>query len=160
MGPTHVDYILPIEITKACFLSMHDLTKVSPWIREISAYAASYLVDWYLTYPQIENGHRSWYLQEQVLTWVACKLYYELAILCGSTYLLYPLTIRHMSHMVYSRHYNDVIMITMASQISSITIVYSPVYSDANQRNIKAPRHWPLWWEFTGDRWIPRTNGQ
>ena len=24
-------------------------------------------------------------------------------------------------------------------------------------RNIKAPRHWPLWGEFTGDRWIPRT---
>ena len=21
--------------------------------------------------------------------------------------------------------------------------------------NIKAPRHWPLWGEFTGDRWIP-----
>ena len=26
--------------------------------------------------------------------------------------------------------------------------------------NIKTPRHWPLWGEFTGDRWIPRTNGQ
>ena len=28
------------------------------------------------------------------------------------------------------------------------------------QENIKAPRHWPLCGEFTGDRWIPRTNGQ
>ena len=25
---------------------------------------------------------------------------------------------------------------------------------------IKAPRHWPLCGEFTGDRWIARTNGQ
>ena len=25
---------------------------------------------------------------------------------------------------------------------------------------IKAPRHWPLWGEFTSDRWIPHTNGQ
>ena len=25
---------------------------------------------------------------------------------------------------------------------------------------IKAPRHWPLWGEFTGDRWITRTKGQ
>ena len=33
-------------------------------------------------------------------------------------------------------------------------------YSEADQRNIKAPRHWPLCGEFTGDRWIPRTNGQ
>ena len=28
------------------------------------------------------------------------------------------------------------------------------------KENIKAPRHWPLCAEFTGDRWIPRTNGQ
>ena len=26
--------------------------------------------------------------------------------------------------------------------------------------NIKAPRHWPLCWDVTGDRWIPRTKGQ
>ena len=30
----------------------------------------------------------------------------------------------------------------------------------ANQRNIIAPRHWPLWGEFTGNRWIPRTKVQ
>ena len=28
------------------------------------------------------------------------------------------------------------------------------------KENIKAPSHWPLGGEFTGDRWIPRTNGQ
>ena len=28
------------------------------------------------------------------------------------------------------------------------------------KENIKAPRHWPLCGEFTGDRWIPRTNGR
>ena len=28
------------------------------------------------------------------------------------------------------------------------------------KENLKAPRHWPLWGEFTGDRWIPRTKGQ
>ena len=27
-------------------------------------------------------------------------------------------------------------------------------------KNIKAPRHWPLCGEFTGDRWIPRTKGK
>ena len=31
-------------------------------------------------------------------------------------------------------HYNDVIVITMASPITSLTIVYSIVYSDADQR--------------------------
>ena len=48
----------------------------------------------------------------------------------------------------------------MASQITSLTIVYSIVYSGADQKNIKAPCHWPLWGEFTGDWWIPRTKGQ
>ena len=28
------------------------------------------------------------------------------------------------------------------------------------KENIKAPRHWPLCVEFTGDRWIPRTMDQ
>ena len=28
------------------------------------------------------------------------------------------------------------------------------------KENIKALRHWPLWGEFTGDRWIPRIKGQ
>ena len=31
-------------------------------------------------------------------------------------------------------HYNDVIMTVVASQIISLTIVYSPIYSGANQR--------------------------
>ena len=64
-------------------------------------------------------------------------------------------------------HYNDVMMSVMASQMSmslsqitNLTIVYLTVYLGADQRNIKAPRHWPLWGEFTGDRWIPDTKGQ
>ena len=28
------------------------------------------------------------------------------------------------------------------------------------KENTKAPRHWPLWGEFTGDRCIPRIKGQ
>ena len=33
-------------------------------------------------------------------------------------------------------------MSAMASQITRLTIVYSSVYSGADQENIKAPRHW------------------
>ena len=57
-------------------------------------------------------------------------------------------------------HYGGVIMGAISSQITSLTTVYSTVYSDADQNNIKAPRHWPLCGEFTGGRWIPRINGQ
>ena len=57
-------------------------------------------------------------------------------------------------------HYNNVIMSAMVSQITSLTIVYSTGYSAQIKENIKAPRHWSLWGEFTGHRWIPRTKGQ
>ena len=62
-------------------------------------------------------------------------------------------------HQQASMHYGDVIISTMASQITSLTIAYSIVYPGADKKN-KALRHWPLWGEFTGDRWIPRTKGQ
>ena len=39
---------------------------------------------------------------------------------------------------------------TIAFQITSLTSVYSTVYSDAD-KNTKAPRHWPLCGEFTWD---------
>ena len=50
-------------------------------------------------------------------------------------------------------HYNDVIMSAMASQITSLTIVYSTVYSGADQRRhqssaslafLRGIRRWPL----------------
>ena len=48
----------------------------------------------------------------------------------------------------------------MASQITSLTIAYSTVYSGADQR-----KHQGFAWlafvrVFTGDRWIARKNGQ
>ena len=52
-------------------------------------------------------------------------------------------------------HYDDVIMTTIASQITSLTVVYSVVYSGADQRNIKVSRHWPLCGEFTGTGEFP-----
>ena len=49
-------------------------------------------------------------------------------------------------------HYNDVIMSTMASQITSHTTVYSTIYSGEDQRNIKALRHLPVTGEFPAQR--------
>ena len=54
-------------------------------------------------------------------------------------------------------HYNDVMMGAMASQITSLTTVYSTVYSGADQRKHQSPRHRPLYGEFTDEQWIPRT---
>ena len=59
---------------------------------------------------------------------------------------------------IYCLHYDDVIKGVVASQITSLTT--EPFIQTHINDNIKAPRQWPLCGEFTGDRWIPRTNGQ
>ena len=48
----------------------------------------------------------------------------------------------------------------MASQTTSLIIVLKTVIRVQIKENIKTPRRRPLCGEFTGDRWIPRTNGQ
>ena len=57
-------------------------------------------------------------------------------------------------------HYIDVSMGAMASQITSPTCLQNRLLEAEIKEHIKAPRHWPLWGELTGDRWIPRTTGQ
>ena len=57
-------------------------------------------------------------------------------------------------------HYIDVIMTTITSQITSITIVYLTVYSDANQRKHQSSALLAFVCGIHRDRWIPRTKGQ
>ena len=57
-------------------------------------------------------------------------------------------------------HYTDVIMTTIASQITSLTVVYSTVYSDADQRKHQSSASLAFVWGIHRDRWIPRTKGQ
>ena len=51
-------------------------------------------------------------------------------------------------------HYNDVIMGAIASKITRLTIVYSTVYSDVDQRKHQSSASLAF-----VHRWIPRTNG-
>ena len=60
----------------------------------------------------------------------------------------------------HTAHYNDVIMITIASQITSLTVVYSTVYSNADQRKHQSSASLAFVWGIHRDRWIPRTKGQ
>ena len=57
-------------------------------------------------------------------------------------------------------HYIDVIMTTMASQITSRAIVYSSVYLDADQRKHQSSASLAFVWGIHRDRLIPRTKGQ
>ena len=51
-------------------------------------------------------------------------------------------------------------MTTMASQITSLTVVYWTVYSDADQRKHQRSASPAFMWGINRDRWIPRTKGQ
>ena len=57
-------------------------------------------------------------------------------------------------------HYNDVIMTTIASQITSLAVVYSIVYSGADQRKHQTSASLAFVWGIHRDRWIPRTKSQ
>ena len=57
-------------------------------------------------------------------------------------------------------HYNDVIMTTIVFQITSLTVVYSTVYSDADQRKHQSSASLAFVWGTHRDQWIPRTKGQ
>ena len=49
---------------------------------------------------------------------------------------------------------------TNASQITSLTVVYSTVYSGADQRKHQSSASLAFVWGIHRDRWIPRTKGQ
>ena len=57
-------------------------------------------------------------------------------------------------------HYIDIIMTTMASQITSLMVVYSIVYSGADQRKHQSSASLAFVRGIHRDRWIPRTKGQ
>ena len=57
-------------------------------------------------------------------------------------------------------HCNDVIMTTIASQITSLAVIYSTVYSDADQRKHQSSALLAFVWGIHRDRWIPRTKGR
>ena len=57
-------------------------------------------------------------------------------------------------------HYNEVIITTMESQITSLTVVNSTVYSDADQIKHQSSASLAFVWGIHRDQWIPRTKGQ
>ena len=58
-----------------------------------------------------------------------------------------PLRWRHNEHDGVSNH--------LTSRLFTQASIQAQI-----KESIKAPRDWPLWGEFTGHRWIPRTKGQ
>ena len=58
-------------------------------------------------------------------------------------------------------HYNDVMdERDCVSNHQPHDCLLNHLFKSQIKENIKASRHWFLWGEFTGDRWIPRTKDQ
>ena len=57
-------------------------------------------------------------------------------------------------------HYSDVIWVWWLLKLPASRLFTQSFGQAQIKENIKAVRHWPLWGEFTGDRWIPRTKVQ
>ena len=70
--------------------------------------------------------------------------------------MIHPREISHYKTL----HYYDVLMGAIAYQITSLTMVYSTVYSDADQRKHQSSASLAFERGIHRDRWIPRTNGQ
>ena len=62
----------------------------------------------------------------------------------------------------HREHCSNVIMSVMAWRLKlpASRLFTQPFIQAQIKENTKAPRHWTLWEEFTGDRWILRTKGQ
>ena len=79
----------------------------------------------------------------------------DIFVFCGGEYGSYVCM-----EVMWHYHYIDVIMTTMAFQITSLTVAYSTVYSDADQRKHQSSASLAFVLRIHRDRWIPRTKGQ
>ena len=66
----------------------------------------------------------------------------------------------HIMALSLTHHYYDVIMGAMASQITSLTIVYSTVYSGVDQRKHQSSASLAFVRGIHRDQWIPCTKGK
>ena len=89
-----------------------------------------------------------------------CSAYYQL-YLCGNGCWcnMSSVELTVISN-VFLSHYIDVIMTTVPSQITSLTSVYSIVYSGEDQRKHQSSPSLAFVQGIHRDRWIPRTKGQ
>ena len=91
-----------------------------------------------------------WYARnKQLPVYLTSRIITDIHTLMNCVWYDFPLGyefITKMNRKLY--HYYDVIMGTMASQITSLTIVYSTVYSDADQRKHQSSALLAFVWEI------------
>ena len=105
-------------------------------------------------------SRRRWFEMPWRSLWRHCKASHGTGDRALSEPMMTHLTNPTDDHLVtLIMHYIDVIMSAMASQITASRLFTEP-FIQAQIKNSKALRHWPLWGEFTGGRWVPLTKCQ
>ena len=102
-----------------------------------------------------------WYLLIFLAIWIGTDLFLMgkcACILCAYICVVVLYSTLHPTKCCH--HYSDVIMGAIASLITSLAVVYSAVYSDADQRKHQSSASLVFVWGIHRDRWIPRTKGQ
>ena len=77
----------------------------------------------------------------------------------GPNWESHCVVLRHNCKPLIVNHYNDIIMSEMVSQITSLTIVYSMVYSGLDQTKHQSSASLAFVWGIHRDRWIPPHKG-
>ena len=110
--------------------------------------------------PDIPGHCWNWYHSAQSFNkvWRHCYLFADIQVRCRNP-MVWNKADSH-NNVCTVTHHCDVIMTTIASQITSLTVVYSTVYSDADQRKHQSSASLAFVWGIHRERWIPRTNGQ
>ena len=86
-------------------------------------------------YKRLTKHWRSWWFETPSWSlWRQCNVVF----ICGLVPVVFYNTFQDCSTVTGTIHYHDVIMGPIASQITTLTIVYSTVYSDADQRKYQS----------------------
>ena len=119
--------------SNSCFVKSHKFWKLSFWSPKIFFYLPTYF-----EYCDGNPGDR----------------------ICCPYSLTNKVVTSTKAYNIYTAHYCDAIMGTIASEITSLTIVYTTVYSDADQSKHQSSASLAFVWGIHRDRWLPRTKGQ
>ena len=141
------------------------------WRNCTESYSINILKVWILQH-FINTGSTEYFVQLRMGSWVISfnpekyvqdrqqldEIWKIAMRLYNQTYDCWWAVTQHLTVIGY--HYIDVIMTTIASQITSLTFAYSIVYSEADQRKHQSSASLAFVRGIHRYRWIPRTKGQ
>ena len=115
----------------------------------------------------VSQLNQDWYFRDKLLIQVQISYFNKMFVEMSANILLgiqFANTLRHQVTPIRINnrdyHYGDVIWARWRLKSPASPLFTQPFIQVQFKEIIKAPRHWPWCGEFTGDRWILRTNGQ